>query len=586
MRRSPLHRAVRVSHRGRRALAVALAVGLLPAGVALTAVDTAQAAAAGPTVHLTAGNRAVTAAWSRVAGATSYTVRYATKASLAGAHSVRTTEQHVQLDKLHNGTRYFVAVTADRATGTVSPASAVAASAVHATPAAGYPYPVSDVRASPAGPDQVQVTWSGGGRATKVGVIAGGESTTTSMHFRSAWYPATTHSVTLTVPAKYQKSLGAGTGNYVFVRVVESNSTAAKPAMHLRYDIGDAYRISTLASSALAGSDPAPAAGDRLKVAEMNVQSYTATEHFSTTNQWKARKARIAKTVLASKADLFLTSELDTHRIDAKCVNHWKNTKGPHSYCETALSDLVSLLDSGPKPLKAATGDAYKQVLKVSADHPSLGGKITSGAQIFYDPAKMTLESHGFLSPALDLGIRQSGVQDRWWSWAKFKLVSGREFYAVAVHLPAMNSGTNMSALHAAVTTAAAAYLARLNSANLPVVIGGDFNSDPIRNARPATAILVNTGYTDAAAAPKRAGARYATFNGHNGGGGVDPGYPVTAVPHRYNTSRIDFILTHGNATSYSYKNVLHIDGNRFQKSYQGSDHNLQLASIGIGDPQ
>lgn len=585
MRRSALHRAVIAPRRRRRAIAVAVTIGLVPAGVAATAMDTAQAAAAGPRVHLTAGNHTVTAAWSTVAGATGYTVRYATKASLAGAHSVQTTEQHVRLAKLHNGTRYFVAVTANRAAGAVSPASTVTASALHATPAEGYPYAVSDVHASPAGPDQVQVTWSGGGRATKVGVIAGGESTTTAMHFRSAWYPATTHSVLLTVPEKFRKSLGAGTGNYVFVRVVESNSTAAKPAMHLRYDIGDSYRISTLASSALAGSDPAPPTADRLKVAELNVQSFTATEHFSSTDQWSARKERIAKTVLTAQPDLFLTSELDTHKIDPKCVNHTHNTKGPHTYCATALSELASLLNSGATPLKAATGDAYQQVLAQSAKH-NLGGQITSGAQIFYNPAAMTLESHGFLSPAIDLGIRQSGVQDRWWSWARFKLASGREFYAVAVHLPAIDSGPNMTAMHAAVTTAAAAYLARMDSANLPIVIGGDFNSDPIRNSKPATAILVKAGYTDAASTPNRTGARYATYNGHNGGGGTDPGYPVTAVPHRYNTSRIDFILMHGNARSYSYANVLHIDGERFQKSYQGSDHNLQLASIGIGDPQ
>lgn len=582
MRRSMSSSATASPRRARRALAVALAIGLLPTAVALGASDAAEAATAGPKVHLTAGDHTVTAAWSKVAGATSYTVRYATKASLAGAHSVRTTASHVALDKLHNGSEYYVAVSANRAIGA---AAAVAGSTVHATPTEGYPYPVSDVQASPAGPDQVQVTWSGGGRATKVGVIAGGESTTTALHFRSEWLPATTHSVLLTVPARYQKSLGAGTGNFVFVRVVQSNSTAAEPTMHLHYDISEGYRISTLAASAIAGSDPAPATADRLKVAEMNVQSYSASEHFSTVDQWAARKERIAATVLASGADLFLTSELDTHRIDANCVNHTHNTKGPHTYCATAYSQLKGLLDQGPKPLKAATADTYQQVLAQSAKH-NMVGKITSGAQIFYDPAKMTLEAHGFMSPAFDLGIRQAGVQDRWWSWARFKMNSGREFYAVAVHLPAMDSGKDIAGLHSEVVKAATGYLARLNSANLPMVIGGDFNTDPIRDPDPASEILLKAGYTDSAATTNRTGARYATFNGHNGGGGTDPGYPDTAEPHQYNTSRIDFILMHGNATSFSYANVLHIDGNRFEKSYQGSDHNLQLSTIGIGDPQ
>ena len=582
MRRSALHRAFAPPRHGRRTLAFALIVGLLPATAALTTASAADAAPAGPALHLTAGDRSVTAAWSKVPGATSYTVRYATTASFVGAHSLRTTAQSVRITKLHNNTRYYVRLLPDR---TVRADAAVTGATQHATPDDGYPYPVSDVRATTAGPDQVQVTWSGGGRATRVGVIAGGESTTEIMHFRSDWYPATTHSVTLTVPDRYRTSLGGGTGNYVFVRVVQSNSTAASPAMHLHYDIGDSYRISTLAASALAGGAPAPATGDRLKVAEMNVQSWSATEHFSGTNQWDARKDRIAKTVLASGADLFLTSELDTHRIDPSCVNHTHNTKGPHTYCATALSQLSALLNQGSKPLRAATGDAYQQVLAVSAKH-NMDGKITSGAQIFYNPAKMTLEAHGFLSPQFDLGISQPGVQDRWWSWAKLKLNSGREFYAVAVHLPALDSGTNIGALHTKVATAAQAYLARINGTNLPVVAGGDFNDDPIRNRNAASQVFLRGGFTDAAATPNRTGALYATFNGHNGGGGVDPGYPDTAVPHRYNTSRIDFILLHGNARSYSYANVLHVDGNRFQKSYQGSDHNLQLATIGIGDPQ
>ena len=149
-----------------------------------------------------------------------------------------------------------------------------------------------------------------------------------------------------------------------------------------------------------------------------------------------------------------------------------------------------------------------------------------------------------------------------------------------------LDSGADITKLHAQVVSSAQGYLARLNGANLPMIAGGDFNTDPIRDSNPSSAVMLRAGFTDAAATQDRTGAQYATFNGHNGGGGVDPGYPDTAVPHRYNTSRIDFIMMKGNATSFSYRNVLHLDGGRFDKSYQGSDHNLQLATIGIGAPQ
>jgi hypothetical protein len=62
----------------------------------------------------------------------------------------------------------------------------------------------------------------------------------------------------------------------------------------------------------------------------------------------------------------------------------------------------------------------------------------------------------------------------------------------------------------------------------------------------------------------------------------------VHAAIHKYATSRIDYILIKGSPYSDWYRNVVRIaPGTRdvFDTRYNGSDHNLQLAQIGIGDP-
>ena len=57
----------------------------------------------------------------------------------------------------------------------------------------------------------------------------------------------------------------------------------------------------------------------------------------------------------------------------------------------------------------------------------------------------------------------------------------------------------------------------------------------------------------------------------------------MNAVIHPYPTSRIDYILTKGSPFTYRYENVVHIAGGKFQDEYQGTDHNLQVAEIGLG---
>src|SRR5438874_70227 len=82
---------------------------------------------------------------------------------------------------------------------------------------------------------------AGGGTATKVALIAGSMSMTDVNHFSTGWHPATTRSITLTVPDSLKPALGGGSGNYIFVKVAQSNSTASSPTKYLHYDYASKY---------------------------------------------------------------------------------------------------------------------------------------------------------------------------------------------------------------------------------------------------------------------------------------------------------------------------------------------------------
>jgi endonuclease/exonuclease/phosphatase family metal-dependent hydrolase len=162
---------------------------------------------------------------------------------------------------------------------------------------------------------------------------------------------------------------------------------------------------------------------------------------------------------------------------------------------------------------------------------------------------------------------------------------TGQRFLAAAVHLTVGSSAAILENRQQE-ATALAKYLdakAVTDAGVLPIVVVGDFNSYAPTDAKAPSTVFMNQGYFDAAATMNRTGWRYGTSNASNGTGAADDGYPVHAVMHPYPTSRIDYILLKGSPFTYRYANVTHIAGGSFQDEFQGSDHNLQLAEIGIG---
>jgi endonuclease/exonuclease/phosphatase family metal-dependent hydrolase len=177
---------------------------------------------------------------------------------------------------------------------------------------------------------------------------------------------------------------------------------------------------------------------------------------------------------------------------------------------------------------------------------------------------------------------------DRWFTWAKFETTSGRQFFAVAGHLPVGNSATVVK-VRAEESRMLVPVLDAL-AGKLPMVLGADMNGDATRDPKPAQVSFISKGWFDAAAVPAkklRSNMKVSTANGSGKQiGAKDPGYGSKPVRHPYETSRIDYILLRNSPYTFGYTNVLYLHSNgTFIKSLQGTDHNMQLATIGIGNP-
>jgi endonuclease/exonuclease/phosphatase family metal-dependent hydrolase len=554
--------------RRRRGGIASLALGslVLSALVGLT-VAPASAATRIP-LTVVGGDRQISAAWTAVPGAKGYVVHWGTGRSTS--RRVSTTGTSIRLTSVKNLTRYSVQVTA---TG-VSASS----SRVGGRTEPWVPTPISSVRAAPAGPNQIRVSWSGGSRARDVAVIAGADSMTTTHRFSTGWMPAAVHSALLTVPASLRGVLGAGTGNVVFVKVALSDSTKHNPTKHLRFDLRDKYRLTDSGTWTLAGNQRTADSTTRVSVASWNVQSITASAEFSTLNQWSNRLPRVAANIEAQHPDLIGLQELTTARIKPNCLN----SGGSYS-CVEQYQTLATALGDAAVPYRMARTDGNAWVY-------SNPGYVDSA--LMYNPNKLRMLDSGFISPVALMGSAwPSRLTNEAGMWAQFAILDasgapGRTFYAASIHLPAGDNGSVRAAEGAAVARFMDAKAQQPDGTSVPVVIVGDFNAFGAWDSASASLKLLAAHYVDAAATTDRTNLRYSTSNATNGSDGADPGYPRHAVAHPYPTSRIDYIMVKNSPSVFSYRNVVPTtSGNVMDSRYQGSDHNMQLATIGIGDP-
>jgi endonuclease/exonuclease/phosphatase family metal-dependent hydrolase len=529
---------------------------LLVGGTAtLATAPPASAGVTAPSISLAFGDRSLTVAWGKVAGATGYHVQYSTSSSFSRPVTLDAgTRSWLFVKNLRNGTRYYARVVA-RA-GTAKAVSRV----LSAVPDDGYPRELR-VTAVPAGPHAIRVSWTGQGRATKVGVLAGSEGSLTRHPFHTAWYPATTRSVVLTVPTSLREELGTGSGNPVFVKVAVYNSLTAGTAMPTVRNEAAAYRLSPGGTYAYAGTTTPT--GAKLRVATLNVHSVAASASLRG-QTWKDRRGRVAAEIAYSRASVVAAIEATT--ADAGLgtgARQWED-----------LRDLLA---------KPANG-GYAIANSVTSATRNGAENTTVGAHLFYDPDVVTREAGGFVSPRDTLGIAwPSGLTDRYFSWARFRVkATGATFYAAAVHLPADAGTTSYAALRNREAVAIDRYVSGL-AGGRPVLLMGDLNSSFAELPSGPEQQLRARGYYDASAAAVRANPRVSTANITRQ---VDNlavrGYPTRPYVYQYPAPRIDYIMIKNSPGAWRYANQLVLVDGVFNRAYQGSDHNLQWAEVGI----
>ena len=599
----------------RSRLAILISAAMLAAGAAVLAQQPMADAAVKlthPTIKVVPGDRTLSVRWSLVPGAKSYRVQYSTtknfkkKVGSGKLGAKRTT--FIAHKKVVNGKALFVRVLAQA--GKVKKFSKV----IKAKPTAGYPRAMT-VNASPGPkPNTIKVTWAWDPhtkgpmnlRATSLVVFAGSQKSITGTKingvptmsttdtFHSVRIKATASSKVVKIPQGMQAKFGTGSGNPIFVRVGAWNHKATvkkiplKSSNTFRWSTMDDVQPQTGKKQAIYTYAPAqaPAVGStQIRVAEWNVNSVSDSDGVDGPGlrnfYWHKRVDAVVNSVKQQHPDVFVTAELSSVlNMDASL-----------NYLGSKVRGSTSQLDS----LKTAMRIAQMGYTDVPVT--SVGG-VDEASHIFYNTATTELVANRYgtidpnastsaTSPADGLGITWPVRTRKIWSWAQLRDRStGKIFTVVAIHLPVTNKKVpaTSNALRNSLVEALNQMLIRKGLHTRPVIIAGDFNSS--FNAFPdgPDQTLRNLGYYDTSSSvTPNPNTRYATANlSVYGQSQQTNGYPDAPSLYPYPAPRIDFIFTLNAPGAKSYENVIPLLNGKFDDNYRGSDHNMQVADIGI----
>ena len=433
--------------------------------------------------------------------------------------------QATTVGHLQDATYYYVRV---RRVGTNKSSWS---SAVRVATQAHWPDPITSVNSGPgAEAGTARITWSTAGGYTDFFKITtaltpfGSKNTPAqgrnSMTFRA---PGSARSLTLTPDQTHAAGAGLGTGRHLFFRV----------AAVRRGDADSQTRSwASLEQAPVAGSAPA-ATGTPMRFAAYNVHVQAADV---AGHSWADRAQLVANTIADNHASVVALAEM--------VPSMWDNT------------------DGGPG-LDVALGRAGIGHYTLTRD-TGYGG-VPGDARILYDPNAVTMTSTcdpNQLSCAIK--IPDSSGKYRIVPWARFKdLASGQEFYFAALHFDHGNTTTN-DTLRGEQAQAVVNGLASVNTSNLPVILGGDFNSSQTSAGHDAAhGEMLQAGYYNTIAAANTANLQYNSVNNYSA---------QQPSPYGFG-SMYDSIMT------------LNLPGaQRFEQVLTGSpwpsDHNLVLADL------
>jgi endonuclease/exonuclease/phosphatase family metal-dependent hydrolase len=405
-------------------------------------------------------------------------------------------------------------------------------SAVRVATKAHWPDPITGVDGAPgAEPGTARITWSSTGGYTDYFKITtaltpfGTKNTPAqgrgSMTFHA---PGTARSLTLTPDQTSAAGAGLGTGRHLFFRVTAVRRGEAD---------SQSRRWASLEQAPVAGLAPATT-GTSMRFAAYNVHVQAADV---AGHSWADRAQLVADNIEANHPSVVALAEM--------VPPMWDNT------------------DGGPG-LDVALGRAGIGRYTLTRDTGYASG-VPGDARILYDPTAVTMTS--ICDPtqfSCAIKIPDPNGRYRVVPYARFKdLASGQEFYFVALHFDHGNNTTS-DTLRGEQAQALVKGMAAVNTANLPVIVGGDFNSSQTSVGHDASHVeMLQAGYYNTIAAASTANLQYNSVNNY-----------TTQQPSPYGFgSMYDSIMT------------LNLPGaQRFEQVLTGSpwpsDHNMVLADL------
>lgn len=362
-------------------------------------------------------------------------------------------------------------------------------------------------------------------------------------------------SITLSASQVWHLGAGVSTGNALFFRFAALDKRKG----------GTTVRNYPYLQAVLPKAQAPKAAGTAIEVASFNIRTAKET---GDKQSWLERAPEVASAIVTQHPGIVAVQELGPGRADGKA--------GANNGAARQTGTLESAL-------RADTAPQY-QLVRTTPYVPA--GQLTGseGARILYDTTRYTLlsncpdttDGHPYSSsctiqlpllPADGEQLRRKAAiaefQDR---------ATGRKFWFVSAHLDERHSSDpaterGFDTLRGNQAEAITAGVDKANTAGLPVIIAGDFNS--WQNNRIGNAphdYLVTHGYYDTSAAVTRVNFQYPTFNAFRA--------TLPAAAQGIGV-RIDMIFVKGARGSARFENVMKVtDPDR------PSDHNMILADL------
>ena len=484
-------------------------------------------------------NRTVKIQWTKVAGATSYVVKWSTDSHFSKPTWGSSTGTTFSAGKLTPATTYYLVVAAKNAAGSgrysttlqvrLKPQAVGTFASVSATPTStGVRVTFSAVPNA----SDYRVRWSAGPNENR-------KPDKWGEHY-SSWFTAFGKAGNLTydVPMSATDLTSTPYGNPIYVRLQARNT----------YFDTTYIRKSLQVNAWPAPKNPA-SSGTALRIASYNVMCAGCEP--SGGEPWSGRVAALTTVIEAAAPDVLTTLE----------------ASGPSGSATNreAYQDL----------------DAHLRNLQLTSASAAPAGTTEAGTRIFYNPTNLTLLKQGYLSGVKDYrSYPASTARTTSIPWASFstKGQPNSRLIVIAAHFALPSSEYGASAKKGLLGDNSAQLVAALNRltatdsdlAGLPVVLGGDLNDHryPENETDGAQPTLVRAGFYDSSASLRRSGTDKPTYNSFK------PPADQLSDPNG-DGLRIDYLMTRGISGSLDFRNSWNPGS-----SILASDHNLISTTV------